>query len=732
MSTVDTSNKWSLSTGFAFWGSVIQTSFNMIGLTLVLYLAYNLVDILMSGILPSVASMSLDYYEDRFVGFIGGATICFAIAFLGYLLYMVGICLFTGAQRSENSKIKTRNIMLAELIGPALIILFYVGYYASPEILVLILEHYVATLIAVCALLLAAVIIPMVGFKTLSKEESWSEAALKGADDLKFSYSCILWNLVVIILALGLSALVVYSSYTKLKYGSFAGIDKFGNTVQGITSIAQEFQNLVAAIKVIFFIASVLVFIFALLQTIYRILGWNKIKNGGNEEVNEFRSRIVAQPAGSAQNGFCHKCGMQLPDGAVFCPGCGTSVAAVAKVEPTAADAIEPEEMSQSEQQSADITVDYKDEESDNKKKWMMWGGIAAGFLVVAAAIWALWGRGERFEPNAKVFVIDTAVYETISEGNKGENSLAELDFGTAVQTIVDEIDDEKVDDIWVEVKFVENGKTVRGYINKYNIMNLEDFSNLEAAGFDDEKLRSQLHERLQRLAIAHAAKILGSEWSVEVMDDVDTYANAKNVFISHALPSENCFAFAMKKKSGIDDRKVFVYSMPINYEVGNIGQPVYLYDEIISIDKGAIRDVAFNKRKQRYDVGYLMRNGYSGEEEEIVEHVEEYPAMYMGPTVLHGKIDGKYDISMTLYESNDCTVTGSYRYVKNDIPIDLTGKFTNDDAVSQRLEQDLVIDEYVEGKNTGAFIGRFNGSSFSGKWVNADGSKEMPFYLER
>ena len=163
--------KWSTASGLAFWGSAIQTSFNLIGLTLVLYLAYNLVDIIMSGILPSVASMSLDYYEDRFAGFIGGAAICFAIAFLGYLFYMVGICLFTGAQRSENSKIKTRNIMLAELIGPALIILFYVGYYASPEILGLILEHYIDTLIAVCALSLAAVIIPMVEFKTLSKEK---------------------------------------------------------------------------------------------------------------------------------------------------------------------------------------------------------------------------------------------------------------------------------------------------------------------------------------------------------------------------------------------------------------------------------------------------------------------------------------------------------------------------------------------------------------------------------
>lgn len=80
--------KWRIASGLAFWGSTIQAIFNLIGLTLVMYLAYNLVDILFSGIMPSIASMNLDYYGNTFGGFIGGALVCFVIAFLGYLIYI--------------------------------------------------------------------------------------------------------------------------------------------------------------------------------------------------------------------------------------------------------------------------------------------------------------------------------------------------------------------------------------------------------------------------------------------------------------------------------------------------------------------------------------------------------------------------------------------------------------------------------------------------------------------
>lgn len=89
--------RWKTSAGLTFWGSIIQSTFSLIGLIICLYLIFNLIDILLSGILPSVASMSLDYYEQKFASFLGGTVICFVIAFLGYLLYLIGICLFKTA-----------------------------------------------------------------------------------------------------------------------------------------------------------------------------------------------------------------------------------------------------------------------------------------------------------------------------------------------------------------------------------------------------------------------------------------------------------------------------------------------------------------------------------------------------------------------------------------------------------------------------------------------------------
>ena len=66
-----------------------------------LYLSNNVIDIIIGGIMPSVPSMNLDYNEDTLMGFIGACTICFVVAFFGYIFYLIGICIFKGAQRSE-------------------------------------------------------------------------------------------------------------------------------------------------------------------------------------------------------------------------------------------------------------------------------------------------------------------------------------------------------------------------------------------------------------------------------------------------------------------------------------------------------------------------------------------------------------------------------------------------------------------------------------------------------
>lgn len=732
MNNTTVSKKWSRSTGLAFWGTTIQTAFSFLGISFMMYVFYNLSDIMLDGILSSLGNLNLDYYEDRFKGFIGCASVCLMISFLGYIFYLIGICLFKGAQRTLNSLLRARNIMLVELIMPALLILLITVVFNDPQTFLNGLSSVIMLLVLCWGGSIAAIIILLVQFKSLAKEESWTETSRNGADNIRFSYVCVLTMQAVLILGIALIALLVYSSITKIQSMSYDSYGMYG-ALSGISSFTQEVQNLAKSVKMILLFTNLLMIVFLVLNTVYKIMGWNKIKTGGNEEVYDFGSRIVSAGLSSASNRFCHKCGTQLPEGSVFCPSCGAPVAEVHAYQvgnSQNADRNEEQideyfENPQIPSSSADDAIeyeDYEDEEEEKKKKLMLWGGIAIGVIAVAAALWAFLGGSSKFEPDASVFVIDTPVYETVNDG-KGENLIANLVYGSSVQIIASEFED----DVYTEVNFSENGKTLKGFINKYNIISKEQFANLEAAGFDDENLRKQLSERLQRLAIAHAAGNLGEEWHVEILDDADYYANAKNVYIRNASPSERCFAFAMKKGDSEDDRKTLVYSLPLDYEIGNVDNPVFLYEEHIPIDKRTILDVTFDKRKNSYNVSYTIGYGYCGDEEEDEFETEGKEKMFAGTVEMSGLVDGKYPVKMELTIHPDHTLSGTVTYTKYNVPMDITGTFTD-----RGYSYDFSLDETSEGEITGNFIGSYDGLVFSGTWVKADGTKEMPFRLER
>ena len=128
--------------------------------------------------------------------------------------------------------------------------------------------------------------------------------------------------------------------------------------------------------------------------------------------------------------------------------------------------------------------------------------------------------------------------------------------------------------------------------------------------------------------------------------------------------------------------------------------------------------------------MSYLIGYGYCGEDEydENIHEEEEYTPTYYGVINLKGQIGGKYDITMTLYERDDQSLTGHYEYTKYKTPIQLTGRYHSyNDGM-----QDLVIYESVDGEIVGSFTGRFTGKTFSGEWKNTDGTKEMPFELDK
>lgn len=663
--------KWRKSTGLAFWGSTIQVIFNLIGTFLVMYLSYNLIDILLEGILPSMVSMSLAYYKDRFSVYFGGALICFFIAFLGYIFYLIGIFIFTGAQRSKDSEIKTRNILLAELIELALTIFFvayFVAFCLSPKILGIIVEYYKPISIILCVLILAAVIIPMVEFKRLTKEETWSEKARNGADDLKFSYACILYKWLAIILGVGIAALLIYSFINRLASGSLEGVDKYGNTVQRITSVTQAVHDLVAAIKGILLLAIIISLFFAVFQTVYKILGWNKIKSGGMEEIS-------------------------------------------------------PED------------EEYEDEEADNRKKWLLWGGIAAGILAIAAGIWALWGGSGKMEANANVFADRSVVFKSVENG-VGIGPIKELEYSREVECRPSDLDKEG---IWTLVAFDDDGKVQTGYMSKGDLLNTEDFNTVDRGGMHDNDFRASMPIRIERLALLHALKNAGSDWQLEDLNLYDDrQSNSKRLTVKGVSPSEHCLGFILRN-SRTGERTFFLYSTPDIYSPSNNREPEYLYSEPVIGGWDEIHDVTYQKGGKRYEVIYkktttetydpeIFLYEESADEEEL-ESETEADEKWSGSTEMNGFVDGKYPVKIEFTMNADGTVSGTIRYLKYNVPIELIGVYT--DEGTYRV---ISLDERGEGKTVGRYIGQYDGRVFSGIWesIGGDKDKQMPFKVER
>lgn len=127
-------------------------------------------------------------------------------------------------------------------------------------------------------------------------------------------------------------------------------------------------------------------------------------------------------------------------------------------------------------------------------------------------------------------------------------------------------------------------------------------------------------------------------------------------------------------------------------------------------------------------DMDYVM-------DEEEIECIDtapyEEPVMEEeqsgGGIVMSGYINGKYEAKMKFTEYPDGTVSGDYRYVKYNSPIVITGRYTD-----MGDYHEISLDEKVDGKVVGSFKGNYDGNVFSGTWVKADGSQEMPFRFER
>lgn len=327
-------HRWRTSTALSFWGTMIQTAFAFISFSIILYVFYNLTDILCAGILPSMANMNLDYYEDRFMAIVGVAMICSLISFLGYIAYLVGICLFKKAQNSPDSESRAMKIMLTELIMPALLILLIVIVYNLGDVILQDLESIVSLVLLPWAGSLAAVIYLLIQFKSLSNESTWTDKARLGANDLKFSYVCMLWVQAIIIIGLLVIIMTVLSYKSKLEglqYGSYG----MNEVIGGINSLSKLVEELISVIRIEVLFICLVVFIYGIMLTIHRILGWRRIHNGVVADNDSEGTKVSVNKSGD-KDGFY---------------------------------------------------IVYEEDKIDIRKKRMLWGGIAVGVIAIIIGV---------------------------------------------------------------------------------------------------------------------------------------------------------------------------------------------------------------------------------------------------------------------------------------------------------------------------------------------------------
>ncbi|MDE6548007.1 MAG: hypothetical protein K2L22_03320 [Muribaculaceae bacterium] len=451
----------------------------------------------------------------------------------------------------------------------------------------------------------------------------------------------------------------------------------------------------------------------------------------------------------NTDGGFCNKCGSSLPYGSAFCPKCGTAVVVGVEEEvkydsnqPTQhlednANTIQseilesktitsPKSINPVTSSMSLVSSDSEnlDNSQDQKKKILIFCGLGLSVIAIAIAVCVIWARkGE--DKVSYVLAESATLYKSVEDGN-GVEYLKDLAYGTPV-----EYSDYKDDNSgWVKVSVKEADKTIHGFIHSGVLVDKADFEKVDRAGFNDIEIRSSAVSAAFRNAIVQALNNKDQWWHLEKMDyeGGSGELNGKSVIVRGASPSERCFAFVLANDSAKWNRELYVYSFTESDD------PVFLYNENIDDKYGRFRDVSikngqfktlYEKTDPKVWLEIPVYEPIYGDSN--IEGEQEKEKQFGGAAEMSGFVDGKYPVKMELTMHPDHTVTGTVTYTKYNVPMGLTGTYTDRDG-----SYDLSLDETSNGEVTGNFIGSYDGLIFSGSWVKPDGSKEMPFRVER
>lgn len=100
-----------------------------------------------------------------------------------------------------------------------------------------------------------------------------------------------------------------------------------------------------------------------------------------------------------------------------------------------------------------------------------------------------------------------------------------------------------------------------------------------------------------------------------------------------------------------------------------------------------------------------------------------------------YGILGKNTGIAMILANFPDGSLIGTYRYVKNGVPIRLSGRLEREDKNIKLIEKapnrkGNAPSEKISGKFTGHFDESFK--NINGTWTNPDGTKSFPFVMKQ
>jgi len=711
-SFLENKEKWHKSAMIVFWSILSLTIFGWISTAIGITPALLSFGAVVNSFFETVTDSDFNEIKSLLGSYITVALIFQTITIICWIVYVYGLRSFRQAQLYENSENQVVKIITACWIYLSSMLLNVIAGYVNWEMSVFLY-------IVVWILMMVSYSKFAMAFKALSDEISWSERARYGASQLKKYAKLNIWVLIfplIALLVIGLTYLFIKESMKSdlinIQYYQYDY-----NRIQSYESWIEQYAKLIMAEVYIFALVMLALYIS---QVVFLLLGWYKVWKGGPAQVME--AQLSANNAGKQYVRYCHKCGNGLTADASFCSKCGTPVLDSGTIEEVISDNSTDNSIHNDNTIDNSVTDDnyaeisfHEDpsepEEYDRKKSWMKWGGIILGGVALFFIIYALiYSRGESNSMN--VCADNTTIFRT-NDGELGEDPLAELQYGENVDSIgIDESGS------WIKVSYEKDGKRIEGVAAASDLMENSMFLKADNAGLSNETIRYYADRQAYRRAIADALKDKNGEWVLDVFSKGSNppALNRITEYLEGLTPSPSCFGFVIHKKDSDTEKEFLLYSIEENTE-----KPTLVYNETVPENAGMIESLTY--KKGVFTVKYENKGVY----ENVDPSDNSAMNAYQDAMLLQGKIDDEYWVVMELNQpDSEGNITGSYYYLKNNVPISLTGKITDDEGNVKHLS----LDESIDGKITGHFIGDITDGSYKGSWLSDDGEKEYPFDL--